>query len=175
MVRTVLRDRTLRRLQYAILGSVLGRFAFGVAIGVWAFQAGGAGLVGLAGFLRTAPGALVAPVAAPLVDRYPRERIMFASDFTRAVLMALTAAAVAWDAPEATVLVLLALALLASAVFEPGRAALIPSLVDDPALLTAANAVGSGVNSTGYFLGPALGGVLLVVTSVQVVFLATAA
>jgi CRP-like cAMP-binding protein/predicted MFS family arabinose efflux permease len=73
------------------------------------------------------------------------------------------------------VLVLLALASLAGAVFEPARAALMPSLVETPQQLTAANAVGSGVNSAGYFLGPALGGLLLVATSVEVVFLATSA
>jgi CRP-like cAMP-binding protein/predicted MFS family arabinose efflux permease len=173
MVRAVLRDRTLRRLQYALLGSVLGRFGFVVALGVWAYREGGAGLVGLAGFIRLAPGALVAPFAAPLVDRFPRERLMAASDLVRALLFALAAGAVAAGLPV-VVLVLVGLASLAGAVFEPARAALMPSLVDTAKELTAANAVGSGVNSTGYFLGPALGGLLLVATSVQVVFAATA-
>src|SRR6478609_1753857 len=105
MVRAVLRDRTLRRLQYALLGSVLGRFGFVVALGVWAFNEGGAALVGIAGFIRMAPGALIAPLAAPLVDRYPRERIMAASDLSRALLFALAAVAVAADLPPVVVLV----------------------------------------------------------------------
>src|SRR3978361_2013609 len=99
MVRAVLRDRTLRRLQYAVLGSVLGRFGVIVARGVWADQEGGAGVVGVAGFLRMGPGALVAPLASALVDRHPRERIMAASDLIRAVLFGLAAAAVAVDGP----------------------------------------------------------------------------
>src|SRR4051794_23210492 len=174
MVMAVLRDRTLRRLQYAVLGSVLGRFGFIVALGVWAYQEGGAGLVGVAAFLRIGPGALVAPFAAPLIDRYPRERVMASSDFIRALLFALAAGVVALDGPVVAVLVLVTLTSLASAVFEPARAALLPALVETPEQLTAANAVGSAVNSTGYFLGPALGGLLLVATSVEVVFAATA-
>ena len=175
MIKAVLRDRTLRRLQYALLGSVLGRFGFVVALGGWAFTEGGAALVGVAGFIKMAPGALIAPFAAPLVDRYPREKIMAASDLSRALLFALAAVAVATDMPPVVVLVLVALTSLGGAVFEPARAALMPSLVERPEQLTAANAVGSGVNSTGYFLGPALGGLLLVATSVQAVFAATAA
>src|SRR4051794_2020230 len=118
MVMAVLRDRTLRRLQYAVLGSVLGRFAFMVALGVWAYEEGGAGLVGVAAFLRIGPGALVAPFAAPLVDRYPRERVMAISDFLRATLFALAAVVVAADGAPFLVLILLTLTSLAAAVFE---------------------------------------------------------
>ena len=45
--RAVLADRRLRRLQYALLGSVLGRFGSLVALGVWAYRIGGPGLVGV--------------------------------------------------------------------------------------------------------------------------------
>ena len=37
-IRAVLRDKMLRRLQYAVIGSMLGRTAFMVALGVWAFR-----------------------------------------------------------------------------------------------------------------------------------------
>jgi hypothetical protein len=66
--RAVLRDTSLRRLQYAVLGSMLGRTAFVVALGVWAYHAGGAGLVGLAGFLRMAPAAVAGPFVATRAD-----------------------------------------------------------------------------------------------------------
>src|SRR3954454_14764173 len=145
MVTAVVRDRTLRRLQYAVLGSVLGRFGFIVALGVWAYEEGGAGLVGLAAFLRMGPGALVAPLASALVDRHPRERIMAASDLTRAVLFALAAVVVAVNGPVFLVLPLVTLASLAGSVFEPARAALMPALVETPDQRAAANAVGSAV------------------------------
>ena len=170
----VLRNRSLRRLQYAVLGSMLGRMAFIVALAVWAFEIGGPGLVGLAGFLRMAPGAIVAPFSATLADRYPRERVMAASDGARALLSLGVAGAVAMDAPAGVVLVLLALISLATSVFEPARAAIVPSLVDRAELLAASNAVSSAVNSTAYFLGPAIGAFLLAVSSVEVTFLFTA-
>src|SRR3954451_2282442 len=102
-------DRTLRRLQYALLGSVLGRFGFFVALGVWAYREGGAALVGLAGFLRIAPGAFVSPFASALVDRHPRQLVMAVSDLGRALLFALAAGAIAAGLPVAVTLVLVTL------------------------------------------------------------------
>ena len=172
--RAVVRNRTLRRLQYAVLGSMLGRCAFVVAMAVWAYRAGGAGLVGVAGFLRLAPAAIVSPFAATLADRYPRQLVMAASDFGRALLCLAIAGAVAAGAPAAVVLGLIAVLSVLGALFEPARVAIMPSLVDRPALLAASNAVSSAVNSTAYFLGPALGAFLLAVSSVAMTFAATA-
>jgi MFS family permease len=172
--RAVFGDPTLRRLQLAVLGSMLGRFGFVVALAVWAYRHGGAGLVGLAGFLRIGPGALVAPFASALADRHRREHVMAVSDIGRAVLFAGIAVLVAVNGPVAAVLGLVTLTSLFGAVFEPARAALMPSLVATPERLTAANAVSSAVNSTSYFLGPAVGGLLLAATSPQLVFSATA-
>src|SRR4051794_15471922 len=173
-LREVLSDPTLRRLQYAMLGSVLGRFGFLVALAVWAFHEGGAALVGIAGFLRIGPGALVAPFASPLVDRHPRQRVMAASDLGRAVLFALAAGAIAAGLPGAVTLVLVALTSMLGTLFEPARAALMPAPVGRPDQLAAANAVASAVNSVAFFAGPALGGVLLAATSPQLVFAVTA-
>ena len=170
----VLRNRSLRRLQYAVLGSMLGRMAFIVAIAVWAFDAGGPALVGIAGFVRMAPTAIVSPFAATFADRYPRERVMAASDLGRAVACLAIAAAVAADAPPAVVLALLVVMAVLASLFEPARAAIVPSLVDRPELLTASNAVSSAVNSAAYFLGPAVGAFLLAVSSVEVTFVFTA-
>ena len=59
--------------------------------------------------------------------------------------------------------------------FRPAQAALLPGLVRTPSELTAANVASSTIESLGTFLGPALGGLLLAVSSVQVVFAANAA
>ncbi|HYI19505.1 MAG TPA: MFS transporter [Solirubrobacteraceae bacterium] len=170
----MLRTRSLRRLQYAVLGSMLGRMSFIVAGAVWAYEAGGVELVGLAGFLRMAPGAFVAPFAATLADRYPRQRVMAVSDGGRALLTLVIAAVIAADAPPAVVLALLAVISVLTSVFEPARAAILPSLVDRPELLAASNAVSSAVNSAAYFLGPALGAFLLAVSSVEATIALTA-
>jgi MFS family permease len=54
--------------------------------------------------------------------------------------------------------------------YSPAQAALLPSLVESPDELTAANLVGNTISSIGMFAGPALGGVLLAVSSPSAVF-----
>jgi Cyclic nucleotide-binding domain/Major Facilitator Superfamily len=69
---------------------------------------------------------------------------------------------------------LAALVAAVSTAFQPAQAALIPLLARDPRELTAANVASSTVESVGSFAGPALGGLLLAVTSPGVVFAVTA-
>ena len=64
---------------------------------------------------------------------------------------------------------------IVSTAFHPAQAALTPSLARAPEELTAANAVGSTIESVGTFAGPALGGLLLAATSIGVVFIVMAA
>lgn len=66
-------------------------------------------------------------------------------------------------------------AVVAMTPFRPAQAALAPAVARTPGELTAANAVASTVESVGFFCGPALAGVLLAVTGVEVVFALTAA
>lgn len=174
-LRRVWANPVLRRLNYALVGSVAGRFLFVVAFGVWAYQEGGAALVGIAGALRVLPGVLVAPFAGPLVDRSSKILVMAVSDLGRAVTMLLIAAAIALDAGAVPVLVLATVAAALATFFEPARAALMPALAEEPEELTAANVVGGMVNSIGFFAAPALGGLLLAVSSPEVVFVVTAA
>src|SRR5262249_60278525 len=63
---------------------------------------------------------------------------------------------------------------LASTAVGPAQSALLPTLAKSPEELTAANAPSTSLESLGFFVGPALGGILLAVTSVGAVFAATA-
>jgi MFS family permease len=166
----VLREPDIRRLLLALAGSYVGYWGFTVALGVWAYQRGGAGLVGVAAFVRLAPSALFGPFMGLVADRYPRARVMVVCDLTRAVLLGGVAVAVAAQAPAAVVIVPLAVVSLAGGVFRPAQAALMPALARTPEELTAANAAAATIESVGIFLGPALGGVLLIVASPQAVF-----
>lgn len=173
--RALASSRNLVRLQLALAGSMLGGWAWSVALAVWAYDAGGAGLVGAATAVRYVPMAIGALFAGAAVDRWARRPVMVASDVSRCVLLVLVAVAIALDAGTGIVLVLVALASLAGSVFRPAEAALVPSLAQSPQQLTASNAVSSLVEHAGMFVGPAIGGVILTLSSAQVVFALSAA
>src|SRR4051812_40025781 len=69
---SIWKNRALRRLEYAWVGSIIGTWAFGVSLGVYAYEQGGASAVGLAGLLRMVGAAVFGPFVASLGDRYRR-------------------------------------------------------------------------------------------------------
>jgi len=166
----VFRNRDLRRLELASAGSVLGNWGYLVALYVYAYDQGGAAAVGLVTVIRMIPAAVTAPFTASLADRFDRKLVMVGADVTRAALMALAAATIWLDGPTAVVYCIVALSTITSGAFLPAEAALLPSLARSPGELTAANVATSTVISTAEFVGPALGGLLLVVTSIPIVF-----
>jgi MFS family permease len=171
----VFHNEDLRRLELAWSGSIIGQWGYEVALAVFAYRAGGATAVGLVAFVRLLPAAAIAPFAALLGDRFRRKRIMVAADLARVCAMAGAAAAVFGGAPAATVYALAAIAAVTGTAFGPAQSALLPSLARSAEELTAANATSTTLESVGFFVGPALGGVLLAVTSVGAVFTMTAA
>ncbi len=171
-LRAVFASPVLRRLQLAWIGSILGGWAYVVALGVYAYDQGGPAAVGLVGLIRLVPAALLAPFTSSLVDRLPRTTVMIGSDVVRAVLMLGAAATIATDGPAPVVYALVAVAAVAGTLFRPAKSALLPALVTSPGQLTAANVASSTLESVGMFLGPAIGGALLAVSSTSVVFAA---
>jgi MFS family permease len=171
----VFHNEDLRRLELAWSGSIIGQWGYEVALAVFAYRAGGATAVGLVALVRLLPAAIVAPFAALLGDRFHRKRIMVAADLARVCAMAGAAAAVFAGAPAVTVYALAAIAAVTGTAFGPAQSALLPSLARSPEELTAANATSTTLESVGFFIGPALGGLLLAVTSVGAVFALAAA
>jgi len=171
----VLRNRGLRRLEAAWTCSIVGHWAYLVAVSVYAYNAGGKSAVGLVFALRLIPAALLAPFAGLLADRYPRERILLASTLARVVLMVAAAICVFFHLSPATVYVLAVAAGIATTPFRPTQAALTPTLARTPSELTAANAVASTVESLAVFGGPALAGIVLSFASTGLVFTLNAA
>jgi MFS family permease len=170
----VFANEDLRRVELAWSGSVVGQWGYEVALAVYAYRAGGATDVGLVALVRLLPAAALAPFAALLGDRYRRRRIMVAADLARVCAMGGAAAGVFAGAPAVVVYGLAVLTALTGTAFGPAQSALLPSLARSPEELTAANATSTTLESVGFFLGPALGGLLLTVTSVGAVFAATA-
>ena len=170
----VFRNPHLRRLELAWSGSIIGQWGYEVALAVFAYRAGGATAVGLVGLVRLLPSALIAPFAALLGDRYRRKRIMVTADLARACAMAGAAAAVFAGAPASVVYALAAVTAVTGTAFAPAQSALLPSLARSPEELTAANATSTTLESVGFFVGPALGGLVLAATSAGTVFAAAA-
>jgi MFS family permease len=167
-------NASLRRLQLAWIGSSIGTWGYVIALMVYAYRHGGAGAVGLVGLIRWFPAAIAAPFGGMLGDRFPRLRVMIVSDIVRASALGAAAAAVVLSAPIAIVYLLAIVVTLVSQAFQPAEAALLPTLAESPEELAAANVASSTIEAGGYFVGPALGGIVLAVSNVQTVFALTA-
>ena len=163
---TVFRNRELRLLEIAWAGSVIGHYGFQIALGVYAYEQGGAAAVGAMFVLRTL-GALATPPAAALGDRYRRVWVMFASDFVRALLVLATLAVIATDGPVAYVYVFAGLSAAAGTAFRPAQVAVLPQLARTPEELTMANVVATTIEGLGMFAGPALAGLVLAVSGME--------
>jgi MFS family permease len=172
--RRVFANPDVRNVQIAGAGSTLGTWAYGVALPVYAYHAGGARAVGLLFFARFVLAALAGPWVGILVDRWSRRRVMLTSDLIRAALMTgMTVVASAGGNPYAVYAIAVTSTIVAVS-WIPAEAALMPSLVKSPDELTAANVVGNTISSVGMFAGPALGGVLLALSGPASVFALTA-
>ena len=157
---TVFRNPNLRRLNLAFAGSAIGDWAYATAIIVWAYEIGGVTAVGIWGTVRLILMTLVTPFASTIVDRLPRKLIMVSTDLIRG-LICLAVAGLIWaDAPPMAIFVLATLTSIFAAPFRPAVAALMPSLVNEPEELTAANGTASTIESLAFFVGPAIGGLV---------------
>jgi MFS family permease len=171
--RDVFKNEGLRRIELAWAVSIIGTWAYGIAVVVYAYEQGGATAVGVVGLARLTAAAIASPFAAILGDRYDRRWVMAGSDIGRAVLIAGAALAVFADAQPIVIYLLAGLVSVVATAFRPAEAALIPSLARTPEELTAANVAASTIESVGIFAGPAIGGLLLAATGPGVVFVVT--
>ncbi len=166
----VFRNRSLRRLNLALAGSVIGDWAQGVAFSVYVYQRGGATMVGAFAVVRYLSAAILGPLVSVLADRYDRRRLMISSDLIRFGLALGGAALIFAEAPTLAVFALYLLTVIGGLVFRPAQSSLLPSLATSPGELTAANATSLTIHSIAFFVGPAIAGVLLALTDAGWVF-----
>ena len=134
-----------------------------VALVVFAFAAGGAGLVGVYGLFRMLAGVMVALGIAGIGDRVRSEVLLRGSTALKAVLLTLATVTAAVDGPALGVIALATAASGLAGAYRPLQAATLQWLVRTPTELAAANVVASMMESTGGLVGPVLAGVLLAV------------
>lgn len=170
-LRSVFANRNLRRMQLALVGSMIGDWAYGTAVAVWAYGVGGAKAVGIWMAIRMALMAVTSPFTAGLADRLPRKTVMIGMDVARAVLVAAAAACLYLDTPAAPIFVLATLTGIFGTPFRAAQNALTPALANTPEELTASNGAASTFESLAFFVGPALGAAMLTVGTIEEVFL----
>jgi MFS family permease len=164
-----LRNENIRRVEVAWGAAIAAEWAHFVALGIFAYEHGGAASVGLAGLVRLLPAGILAPFAASFGDRFRRERFLLCLALVGAgALAGSTVAASANNKP--LVFVLAAVVGIASTLFRPALQALLPLLARTPQELIASNGATSTVESIGALVGPLLTGVLVTVADVALVF-----
>ena len=162
-------------MQTAWVATSLGGWTCFIALAVYAYDVGGASLVGVAALVRMAPAAVAAPAMSLLGDRHSRRNVLLVLSLVRAGVLA-GCAALVWAGGSAAVV--FALAALFTAIgtgHKPAQAALLPVLAEDPRQLTASNALWSAVDSVGFVVGSLLGGLLVALGGVELALSATAA
>jgi predicted MFS family arabinose efflux permease len=167
---TMLGNRDLRRIQLGNVGSVLGNGAYLVALLVYAYDEGGAALVGLSTIIRVIPAALVGPFTSVLGDRIGRRVTMVGADIVRGAFMLGAAAVIAADGPVWAVFTLIMAVSIAGTAFRPAAQAILPGLARSPDELAAANVTVSLIISVGAVLGPTIGAIVLAASNTPVVF-----
>ena len=163
------RNQNVRRVELAWGGSIAAEWAHFVALGVFAYNAGGATGVGIAGLVRLLPAAAVAPFAASLGDRFRRERFLLALALVASVALAGSAAA-AYGGSRVLVFAFAAVVGLCTTLIRPALQALLPSLARTPEELIASNGATSTIESLGTLVGPVVAGVLVSFADVGLVF-----
>ena len=163
------RNENVRRVEFAWGASIAAEWAHFVALGVFAYQQGGTAAVGVAGLVRLLPAGIVAPLAAPLGDRFRRERFLLTMTLIGAAALAGSAVAALAD-QRALVFVLAGVVGLSSTLTRPALQALLPSLARTPEELIASNGATSTIESLGTLVGPLLAGVLVSLGNVWLVF-----
>jgi MFS family permease len=164
----------LRWLQLAGICSVMGLWAYAVALSVYAYEVGGAKAVGIVSLVRAIPAAISAPFTSTLADRLPRVPFLVATNLGRAAAIGGAGAVALAGGSEWLVYTLAGVAAILGTAFLPAESALLPELARTPEELTAANVVRSTIESVATFAGPAIGGALLAFWSTGTVMLATA-
>lgn len=167
------RNPDVRRIELAWGTAITAEWAYFVALGVFAYDVGGASAVGLAGLVRLLPAGVVAPSAASLGDRMPRERLLLGAALLGVAALAGSAFA-AFAGSESGVFAGAAFFGISSTLIRPTLQALLPSLTRTPEELVASNAATSIVESLGTLVGPLVAGVLVEQARVGVTFAAAA-
>ena len=160
IVRAVVRDPRLFRIQAAFFGFSISEYGSWVAMLVYAYDRGGASAAGLVAAIQMIPAGIVAPFGAYAGDRFRRERVLLASYLSESLTLGLVALSLFVGLPFAVTLAFAVLAGISFRFTRPTQASLLPSLCDSTEELTASNAVATFVENAGIVVGPFVAGIM---------------
>src|SRR5439155_11958350 len=166
----VARNPKLRRLELAYGAAITSEWAFLVALGVFAYERGGATAVGILGLIRMLPAPPATPFTAAFADRYERERALVVVTLLSALALAAATALFYLGRNEAAIFAFAAAHAVVSTLCRPAVAALLPSLATTPQQLVAANGASLTLEGLGTLVGPLIAGVVIATAGVGVVF-----
>ena len=171
----VFRSPELRWLQLAWGGFYVSEWASFIGLSIYAYNEGGASLVGVLGLIRMLPASVGVLAGTLLADRTQRERVLLGVHLTRAATLGAAAIALAMDGPPWLIFLLAALTSVAGAAYRPSHLAVVPFLARTPQELVATNVSASTFEGGAVLIGPALAGILLTFSGVDVVLGVSAA
>lgn len=174
-VGAVSRAPALRRVLLAFGFAWTSEWVFMVALGVVAFNNGGATAVGVVAFVRMAPAALLAPISLAIADRFRRDQVLMYSSVVRGGAIGAATLLLATGAPLLTVYAFAIVATAAFIIFRPAHSALLPALCSVPLELTSAHVVRGLLDSLGTLLGPLIAAALLALFGTTAAFACAAA
>jgi MFS family permease len=169
-LRDVLRHRDFRMLLAGYSVSATGDWLYSVALIVYVFQVTGSPTwVAITSFIRFAPVVVLGPIGGAIADRYDRKTVMIVSDLARFGIMAILTAVAAVNGPALAAALCAGAAVVFASAYQPAVSASIPTLVGEGDLAPA-NTLASVVENLALAIGPAIGGVLLILGSPAIAF-----
>jgi MFS family permease len=173
--RELLGNRPLSRLLLGEFVSGIGDWLYIIAIFVVIYrESGDPALVGVFGGIRLLPYVILSVPAGVVADRFDRRMVLLVSDLFRGSLMVLMAIVTALGGPTLLIAALAITAAGGSSFFYPALGAYLPSLATDERQLGPANSAWASLQTISYIIGPAIGGVVLALGSVQAAFIINA-
>ena len=159
----VTRVRGVRSLEGAFGAFSVAEYGAWVALLVYAYERGGATESAIVAVIQLVPAALVAPIAARVIDRRGPASALRRGYWAQAAAYGATAVLLFAEAPAATVYAAAIIASSAVTATRPAHAAMIPRLATESEAVTALTVLSGWVESASVLAGPAIAGLLIAV------------
>jgi len=173
--RSLFRNRDYRLLFTGLTISMSGSWAYNVALVVFVFNATHSpAWVAAASMTRFLTALVSSPLGGLVADRIERVRLMVSLDLLALTFQTAMAVVAALNGPIVLAIAFAALTSVSTASYDPAARAATPTIVGEEHL-AAANSVQSAVENLSIIVGPAVGGLILLLGPPAIVFAVNAA